>query len=64
MDAPEAKRSRLCPAGREEREPWAGAGAGAVRARGRPEPLLDLCAKRVAESWAFEQVIGLRGPRS
>ncbi|XP_049644492.1 zinc finger SWIM domain-containing protein 4 [Suncus etruscus] len=60
MDAPEAKRSRLCPAGREEREPWAGAGtgagAGAVRARGRPEPLLDLCAKRVAESWAFEQV--------
>ncbi|XP_054985031.1 zinc finger SWIM domain-containing protein 4 [Sorex araneus] len=52
MDAPEAKRSRLCPAGRDERESW----AGAVRAWGRPEPLLDLCAKRVAESWAFEQV--------
>lgn len=30
--------------------------AGAVRCRGRPEALLDLSAKRVAESWAFEQV--------
>nr|KAF6482811.1 zinc finger SWIM-type containing 4 [Molossus molossus] len=52
MDAPAAKRSRSCPAGPEERD----AGAGAVRGRGRPEALLDLSAKRVAESWAFEQV--------
>ncbi|XP_068837066.1 zinc finger SWIM domain-containing protein 4 isoform X1 [Capricornis sumatraensis] len=52
MDPPAAKRSRGCPAGPEERE----AGAGAVRWRGRPEALLDLSAKRVAESWAFEQV--------
>nr|XP_051683999.1 zinc finger SWIM domain-containing protein 4 [Oryctolagus cuniculus] len=52
MDPPAAKRSRGCPAGPEERE----AGAGAARGRGRPETLLDLSAKRVAESWAFEQV--------
>ncbi|XP_007469129.1 PREDICTED: zinc finger SWIM domain-containing protein 4 isoform X2 [Lipotes vexillifer] len=52
MDPPAAKRSRDCPAGPEERD----AGAGAVRGRGRPEALLDLSAKRVAESWAFEQV--------
>ncbi|XP_061006108.1 zinc finger SWIM domain-containing protein 4 isoform X2 [Dama dama] len=52
MDPPAAKRSRGCPAGPEERD----AGAGAVRGRGRPEALLDLSAKRVAESWAFEQV--------
>ncbi|XP_037674068.1 LOW QUALITY PROTEIN: zinc finger SWIM domain-containing protein 4 [Choloepus didactylus] len=52
MDPPGAKRSRGCPAGPEERE----AVAGAVRGRGRPEALLDLSAKRVAESWAFEQV--------
>lgn len=52
MDPPAAKRSRGCPAGPEERD----AGAGAVRSRGRPEALLDLSAKRVAESWAFEQV--------
>ncbi|XP_031293273.1 zinc finger SWIM domain-containing protein 4 isoform X2 [Camelus dromedarius] len=52
MDPPAAKRSRGCPAGLEERD----AGAGAVRGRGRPEALLDLSAKRVAESWAFEQV--------
>ncbi|XDA76368.1 hypothetical protein R6Z07M_006482 [Ovis aries] len=52
MDPPAAKRSRGCPAGPEERD----AGAGAVRCRGRPEALLDLSAKRVAESWAFEQV--------
>ncbi|KAM9731553.1 zinc finger SWIM domain-containing protein 4 isoform 2-T2 [Dama dama] len=52
MDPPAAKRSRGCPAGPEERN----AGAGAVRGRGRPEALLDLSAKRVAESWAFEQV--------
>uniref|UniRef100_A0A2K5E9P5 Zinc finger SWIM-type containing 4 n=1 Tax=Aotus nancymaae TaxID=37293 RepID=A0A2K5E9P5_AOTNA len=49
---PAAKRSRGCPAGPEERD----AGAGALRGRGRPEALLDLSAKRVAESWAFEQV--------
>ncbi|XP_061046354.1 zinc finger SWIM domain-containing protein 4 isoform X4 [Eubalaena glacialis] len=52
MDPPAAKRSRDCPAGPEERD----AGAGAVRGRSRPEALLDLSAKRVAESWAFEQV--------
>ncbi|XP_066203676.1 zinc finger SWIM domain-containing protein 4 isoform X1 [Saccopteryx leptura] len=52
MDAPAAKRSRSSPAGPEERD----SGAGAVRGRGRPEALLDLSAKRVAESWAFEQV--------
>ncbi|XP_004399026.1 PREDICTED: zinc finger SWIM domain-containing protein 4 isoform X3 [Odobenus rosmarus divergens] len=52
MDPPAAKRSRGCPAGPEERD----AGAGAVRGRGRPEALLDLSAKRVAETWAFEQV--------
>ncbi|XP_004688752.1 PREDICTED: zinc finger SWIM domain-containing protein 4 isoform X2 [Condylura cristata] len=52
MDPPAAKRSRGCPAGPEERD----AGAGAMRGRGRPEALLDLSAKRVAESWAFEQV--------
>ncbi|XP_070319244.1 zinc finger SWIM domain-containing protein 4 isoform X2 [Odocoileus virginianus] len=52
MDPPAAKRSRGCPAGPEERD----AGAGAVRCRSRPEALLDLSAKRVAESWAFEQV--------
>lgn len=52
MDPPAAKRSRSCPAGPKERD----AGAGAVRGRGRPETLLDLSAKRVAESWAFEQV--------
>ncbi|XP_027990336.2 zinc finger SWIM domain-containing protein 4 [Eptesicus fuscus] len=52
MDPPAAKRSRSCPAGPKERD----AGAGAVRGRGRPEALLDLSAKRVAESWAFEQV--------
>lgn len=52
MDPPAAKRSRGCPAGPEERD----AGAGSVRCRGRPEALLDLSAKRVAESWAFEQV--------
>lgn len=52
MDPPTAKRSRSCPAGPKERD----AGAGAVRGRGRPETLLDLSAKRVAESWAFEQV--------
>lgn len=52
MDPPAAKRSRDGPAGPEERD----AGAGAVRGRGRPEALLDLSAKRVAESWAFEQV--------
>lgn len=52
MDPPAAKRSRGSPAGPEERD----AGAGAVRGRGRPEALLDLSAKRVAESWAFEQV--------
>ncbi|XP_044769017.1 zinc finger SWIM domain-containing protein 4 isoform X3 [Neomonachus schauinslandi] len=52
MDPPVAKRSRGCPAGPEERD----AGAGAVRGRGRPEALLDLSAKRVAETWAFEQV--------
>uniref|UniRef100_A0A8C5XHG7 Zinc finger SWIM-type containing 4 n=1 Tax=Microcebus murinus TaxID=30608 RepID=A0A8C5XHG7_MICMU len=50
MDPPAAKRSRGCPAGPEE------PGAGAARGRGRPEALLDLSAKRVAESWAFEQV--------
>lgn len=54
MDPPAAKRSRSCPAGPKERD--AGAGAGAMRGRGRPEALLDLSAKRVAESWAFEQV--------
>lgn len=54
MDPPAAKRSRGYPAGPEERD----AGAGAVRGRGRPEALLDLSAKRVAESWAFEQVTG------
>ncbi|XP_055227882.1 zinc finger SWIM domain-containing protein 4 isoform X2 [Gorilla gorilla gorilla] len=52
MEPPAAKRSRGCPAGPEERD----AGAGAARGRGRPEALLDLSAKRVAESWAFEQV--------
>ncbi|XP_012313248.2 zinc finger SWIM domain-containing protein 4 [Aotus nancymaae] len=52
MEPPAAKRSRGCPAGPEERD----AGAGALRGRGRPEALLDLSAKRVAESWAFEQV--------
>ncbi|XP_006874339.1 PREDICTED: zinc finger SWIM domain-containing protein 4 [Chrysochloris asiatica] len=52
MDPPAAKRSRGGPAGPEERD----AGAGAARVRGRPEALLDLSAKRVAESWAFEQV--------
>ncbi|XP_042549667.1 zinc finger SWIM domain-containing protein 4 [Dipodomys spectabilis] len=52
MEPPAAKRSRGCPGGPEERE----AGAGAARGRGRPEALLDLSAKRVAESWAFEQV--------
>lgn len=52
MDPPAAKRSRDCPAGPEERD----AGAEAARSRGRPEALLDLSAKRVAESWAFEQV--------
>ncbi|KAM6217642.1 zinc finger SWIM domain-containing protein 4 isoform 2-T2 [Rhynchocyon petersi] len=52
MDAPAAKRSRGGPSGPEERD----AGAGAARGRGRPETLLDLSAKRVAESWAFEQV--------
>ncbi|XP_004715548.1 zinc finger SWIM domain-containing protein 4 [Echinops telfairi] len=52
MDPPTAKRSRGGPAGPEERNP----GAGAARCRGRPETLLDLSAKRVAESWAFEQV--------
>ena len=57
MDPPAAKRSRGCPAGPEERD----AGAGAVRGRGRPEALLDLSAKRVAESWAFEQVSERRG---
>uniref|UniRef100_A0A2K5PFM0 Zinc finger SWIM-type containing 4 n=1 Tax=Cebus imitator TaxID=2715852 RepID=A0A2K5PFM0_CEBIM len=51
MEPPAAKRSRGCPAGPEERD----AGAGAARGRGRPEALLDLSAKRVAESWAFEQ---------
>uniref|UniRef100_A0ABI8AT47 SWIM-type domain-containing protein n=1 Tax=Felis catus TaxID=9685 RepID=A0ABI8AT47_FELCA len=56
MDPPAAKRSRGCPVGPEERDAGAGAGAGAVRGRGRPEALLDLSAKRVAESWAFEQV--------
>ncbi|XP_019519765.1 PREDICTED: zinc finger SWIM domain-containing protein 4 [Hipposideros armiger] len=52
MDPPAAKRSQGYPAGPEERD----AGAGAMRGRGRPEALLDLSAKRVAESWAFEQV--------
>ncbi|KAM9685584.1 zinc finger SWIM domain-containing protein 4 isoform 2-T2 [Trichechus inunguis] len=52
MDPPAAKRSRGGPAGPEERD----ARAGAARGRGRPEALLDLSAKRVAESWAFEQV--------
>ncbi|KAF6098366.1 zinc finger SWIM-type containing 4 [Phyllostomus discolor] len=52
MDPPAAKRSRGCPVEPEERD----AGAGAKRGRGRPEALLDLSAKRVAESWAFEQV--------
>ena len=52
MDPPAAKRSRGCPVEPEERD----AGAGAMRGRGRPEALLDLSAKRVAESWAFEQV--------
>ncbi|KAB1259325.1 Zinc finger SWIM domain-containing protein 4 [Camelus dromedarius] len=56
MDPPAAKRSRGCPAGLEERD----AGAGAVRGRGRPEALLDLSAKRVAESWAFEQPVQKR----
>uniref|UniRef100_F6U1N5 Zinc finger SWIM-type containing 4 n=2 Tax=Equus caballus TaxID=9796 RepID=F6U1N5_HORSE len=58
MDPPAAKRSRGCPAGPEERD----AGAGAVRGRGRPEALLDLSAKRVAESWAFEQVLSTPHP--
>ncbi|KAM5238222.1 zinc finger SWIM domain-containing protein 4 isoform 2-T2 [Ctenodactylus gundi] len=52
MDPPAAKRCRGCPAGPEKVD----AGAGAARGRGRPEALLDLSAKRVAESWAFEQV--------
>ncbi|XP_030792063.1 zinc finger SWIM domain-containing protein 4 isoform X3 [Rhinopithecus roxellana] len=52
MEPPAAKRSRGCPAEPEERD----AGAGAARGQGRPEALLDLSAKRVAESWAFEQV--------
>ncbi|KAM9241883.1 zinc finger SWIM domain-containing protein 4 isoform 3-T3 [Dugong dugon] len=52
MDPPAAKRSRGGPSGPEERD----ARAGAARGRGRPEALLDLSAKRVAESWAFEQV--------
>ncbi|KAM9094262.1 zinc finger SWIM domain-containing protein 4 isoform X1 [Sarcophilus harrisii] len=51
MDPPAAKRSRGCPGGSEERE--AGAGRGG---RSRVETLLDLSAKRVAETWAFEQV--------
>uniref|UniRef100_A0A2R8ZPC5 Zinc finger SWIM-type containing 4 n=1 Tax=Pan paniscus TaxID=9597 RepID=A0A2R8ZPC5_PANPA len=51
MEPPAAKRSRGCPAGPEERD-----AGGAARGRGRPEALLDLSAKRVAESWAFEQV--------
>lgn len=57
MDPPAAKRSQGYPAGPEERD----AGAGAMRGRGRPEALLDLSAKRVAESWAFEQVTRGRG---
>uniref|UniRef100_A0A2I3GZN6 SWIM-type domain-containing protein n=1 Tax=Nomascus leucogenys TaxID=61853 RepID=A0A2I3GZN6_NOMLE len=57
MEPPAAKRSRGCPAGPEERD----AGAGAARGRGRPEALLDLSAKRVAESWAFEQVTAGEG---
>ena len=63
MDPPAAKRSRGCPAGPEERN----AGVATVRGRGRPEALLDLSAKRVAESWAFEQVTeegGGEGPRN
>ncbi|XP_045237138.2 zinc finger SWIM domain-containing protein 4 isoform X2 [Macaca fascicularis] len=52
MEPPAAKRSRGCPAEPDERD----AGAGAARGQGRPEALLDLSAKRVAESWAFEQV--------
>nr|XP_023407646.1 LOW QUALITY PROTEIN: zinc finger SWIM domain-containing protein 4 [Loxodonta africana] len=52
MDPPAAKRSRGSLAGPEERD----SRTGAARGRGRPEALLDLSAKRVAESWAFEQV--------
>ncbi|XP_077833670.1 zinc finger SWIM domain-containing protein 4 isoform X3 [Macaca mulatta] len=52
MEPPAAKRSRGCPVEPDERD----AGAGAARGQGRPEALLDLSAKRVAESWAFEQV--------
>ncbi|KAM6149136.1 zinc finger SWIM domain-containing protein 4 [Erethizon dorsatum] len=48
MEPLAAKRSRGGAGGPEPRH----AGAG----RGRPETLLDLSAKRVAESWAFEQV--------
>uniref|UniRef100_A0A6I8PLH4 Zinc finger SWIM-type containing 4 n=1 Tax=Ornithorhynchus anatinus TaxID=9258 RepID=A0A6I8PLH4_ORNAN len=51
MDPPPAKRSRLCPGGSEERE----AGTG-LRGRAPIETLLDLSAKRVAETLAFEQV--------
>ncbi|EHB14458.1 Zinc finger SWIM domain-containing protein 4 [Heterocephalus glaber] len=48
MERLTAKRSRGDPGGPEPRDPRA--------ERGRPETLLDLSAKRVAESWAFEQV--------
>ncbi|XP_004872499.1 zinc finger SWIM domain-containing protein 4 isoform X3 [Heterocephalus glaber] len=48
MEPLTAKRSRGDPGGPEPRDPRA--------ERGRPETLLDLSAKRVAESWAFEQV--------
>ncbi|XP_038626975.1 zinc finger SWIM domain-containing protein 4 isoform X1 [Tachyglossus aculeatus] len=51
MDPPPAKRSRLCPGGSEEREAEAG-----LPGRSRIETLLDLSAKRVAETLAFEQV--------
>lgn len=57
MEPPAAKRSRGCPAEPDERD----AGAGAARGQGRPEALLDLSAKRVAESWAFEQVTAGEG---
>lgn len=43
-------------AGEEERASGRTPSTGPVRCRGRPEALLDLSAKRVAESWAFEQV--------
>lgn len=62
MEPPPAKR-RCGGASGEQPEPGPGPGAAATAASASPavETLLDLSARRVAETWAFEQVRGSAG---